>query len=86
MTRRQESSPGGHAGLDVEYGLTLGEDAIPALVDALPRLPPLDRARVLRELQDRKASLAPDDSTRGPWAWNAAREHARAALERVPGR
>jgi hypothetical protein len=78
--------PGGHTGLDVEYGLTLGDDTIPALVDALPRLSPTDAAQALWELQNRKVDLAQDDAAKSPVAWNLAREQARAALERVPGR
>jgi hypothetical protein len=78
--------PGGHTGLDVEYGLTLGDDTIPALVDALERLPPTQRGQVIWELQNRKVSLAHDDGATSPFGWNVAREQARAALERVPGR
>src|SRR6185295_297076 len=32
-------APGGSAGLDIDYGLSLGDDAIPELVAALPALP-----------------------------------------------
>jgi hypothetical protein len=77
---------GGHTGFDLDYGLTLGDDAIPALVAALDRLPDDVRARALYELGLRRTTL---ESYAGPdhWqAWNLSRERAREALLRVPAR
>jgi hypothetical protein len=79
--------PGGRSGLDVDYGLSLGDDAIPALVAAIDRLPVDVRERVLYELGLRRTTM---DSYVGPpdgWqSWNLARERAREALQRVPPR
>ena len=78
---------GGHSGLDLDYTLTLGDDAIPALVAALDRLPPDVRARASYELGLRRTTM---DSYVGPpdgWpSWNLSRERARQALQQVPPR
>jgi two-component system sensor histidine kinase BaeS len=77
-------APGGFAGLDLEYGLTLGDDAIPDLVTALAVLPPLERDALLVQLGQRRAELADDPETAGLLSWNLARERARAALAELP--
>jgi hypothetical protein len=75
----------GRRGLDVGYMLRLGDDAVPALVRALPALPEVDRALVLDELAFRSGELSAADSTAWP-AWNLARERAREALRPLFGR
>ena len=79
-------APGGFAGFDLPYSLTLGEDAVPDLVTALAVLPPTDRQALLTQLQDRREALAGDPTTAGPLSWNLSRERARAALEALPDR
>jgi hypothetical protein len=78
--------PGGHAGIDLQYGLTLGDDAIPDLVAALAIVPEPDGSRLLRQLQLRREELKRDAASAGPLSWNLARERAREALTRLPGR
>jgi hypothetical protein len=69
----------GRTGLDVRYAISLGDDAVPALVAALPALPVADRAIVMTDLADRWAELNRPEATGWP-AWNLARERARDAL------
>ena len=76
--------PDGHAGLDADYLRVLPDDAIPVLVDALPRLPALEQHEVLFLLETRRTELATDPAFASPAAWNLGRENARAALTRVP--
>jgi len=76
--------PNGHSGLDAAYLAGLGDDAVPALVAALPRLDPVSRAAIAAALEERKLELADDPGSTAPQAWNYAREQARAALERWP--
>ena len=71
--------PDGRHGLDVEYALTLGDDAVPALVAALPALAANDRALVMDDLEARWLDLNRAEATAWP-AWNLARERARTAL------
>jgi hypothetical protein len=71
---------GGHSGLDLEYGLTLGDDAIPALVSALAALPRPDDSTLLYELDQRRQELEREAAQAGPLEWNLARERAREAL------
>ena len=40
-------SAGGHSGFDAEYAATLGDDAVPLLVEAMPRLDPASRETLL---------------------------------------
>jgi hypothetical protein len=76
--------PDGRQGLDVWYALTLGDDAVPALVAALPALSAEDRAWVMSDLEDRWQELRRPDAT--AWqGWNLARERARAALTTLFG-
>ena len=79
-------APGGHAGFDASYVLTLGDDAVPDLVAALAYLPPRERDQVLRDLEWRRAQLATDAAGQGWASWNLARERARQALTELPGR
>jgi len=85
-------APGGYAGFDVDYVLTLGDDAIPELTAALDRLPSYERSRTLERLRQRAAELADEEAferDQGPasvFAWNLARERARAALASLPVR
>jgi hypothetical protein len=79
--------PNGQVGLDVYYVLLLGDDAVPALVRALPALPNDDDAEyVSRELGDRLAELRNAPGLRAWQAWNAGREAARQALESADAR
>lgn len=77
--------PGGKSGLDVGYALRLGDDAIPALVTALPALDPSDRAALLRRLLLRRDALTAEGTTAWP-SWNLGRELARRALASLPPR
>ena len=76
--------PGGRSGLDADYALSLGTDAIPDLVAALDRLPPGQRQLFLGELRFRALVLEGDAGSKGPLAWNLARERAREALRSLP--
>ena len=75
----------GKSGLDVRYARFLGDDAVPALVSALPALPQPQRGDLLRLLAVRKEALA-DESTTGWPSWNLGRELARQALAGLPDR
>ena len=76
--------PGGHSGFDAGYAATLGDDAVPLLVAALPSLDPASRATLLLTLGERRIELASDHASRAWPAWNLSRERARAALETLP--
>jgi hypothetical protein len=76
--------PDGHPGVDYAYLAVLPDDAIPVLVDALPRLPADDRAALARILTVRRAALAADAAGNGLASWNLGRERARAALATLP--
>ena len=77
--------PGGRAGLDEDYIATLGDDAVPAMVAALPGLSGTDRLAVRLHLDRRRRELATDPAFAGWPAWNLAREQARAALATLDG-
>jgi len=77
-------APGGSPGLDVDYGLTLGDDAIPDLVAALPALRDDERGFVVPALQVRRDALAAEMRDEGPLSWNLARTRARDALAALP--
>lgn len=72
--------PDGRTGIDLEYGLTLGDDAIPALVAALHAVPAPDESGLLYQLNLRREELEREAAEAGPLEWNLAREQARAAL------
>jgi hypothetical protein len=71
--------PDGRQGLDLYYAVTLGDDAVPALIAALPALSAEDRAWLMLDLEARWRDLNRPEATAWP-AWNLAREQARAAL------
>ena len=71
--------PDGKSGLDIEYTRQLGDDAIPALVRALPALRPADRSALSRELNRRQVALQDSSATGWP-SWNLGRELAKEAL------
>jgi hypothetical protein len=75
---------GGHNGFDAEYAATLGDDAVPLLVEALPRLDPASRETLSMALRERRIELAGDQASRAWPAWNLSRERARTALETLP--
>ena len=76
--------PGGKTGLDVEYLRVLPDDAVPALVAALPALPEPEAGLVHSMLVVRRHELASDAALTAPAAWNLGRERARAALATMP--
>jgi hypothetical protein len=75
----------GRSGLDLRYAGLLGDDAVPALVAALPALSGEPRTDLLRILDERGQALA-DRSTAGWPSWNLGREMARQALAGLPER
>jgi hypothetical protein len=75
----------GRTGLDISYARLLGDDAVPALVAALPALDGAPRSDLIRLLDQRKLALA-DGSTVGWPSWNLGRELARQALGNLPDR
>lgn len=73
--------PDGRTGLDVTYISSLGDEAVPAVVAAIERLPaPTDRAWLARFLEGRAADLRERPELTGWPAWNLSRERARQAL------
>lgn len=72
--------PDGRQGLDLDYVLTLGHDADPALVAALPALEPPDGEWLISDLETRWIDLARPENIGWP-AWNLARTRAEAALD-----
>jgi len=78
--------PGGHSGFDLQYGMTLGDDAIPDLVAALAIVPAPEGSTLLNQLHLRREELEREAASEGPLSWNLARERAREALARLPGR
>lgn len=73
--------PGGRTGLDEAYLTSLGDEAVPAVVASLDRLPDAgDRMALERFLGRRAWALATEPALRGWPSWNLARERARAAL------
>jgi hypothetical protein len=73
----------GRTSLDVGYAQGLGDDAVPALVTALPALRGQDRVWLLETLAQRKQALAQPDATGWP-AWNLGRDRARETLAELP--
>jgi hypothetical protein len=72
---------GGRTGLDAGYLATLGDEAVPGIVEAYPQLPPDARRAVDAFLEERRVALRADPSVQGWPAWNLTRARARAALE-----
>jgi hypothetical protein len=76
--------PEGKSGLDVGYVGSLGDGAIPVLVDALPELDEATRTQVREMLLLRR--VPPESAATGWAAWNLERERAREALDSLtPG-
>jgi hypothetical protein len=78
--------PNGQTGLDTSYVLRLGDDAIPALVMALPVLAGHAADELAASLSDRLDELRTDSGLNAWQAWNAGRAAARAALEAAEAR
>jgi hypothetical protein len=76
--------PDGEVSLDSDYLAVLPDDAIPALVAALPALKPVEAVRVRRLLENRRAELAHEPAYTSPFAWNLGRERAKAAIDALP--
>lgn len=76
----------GSAGFDELYVLSLGDDAIPSLLRALPHLDPTQAAFLRDDLRFRRAELRVSPGLNAWQAWNAGREAARDALEAARGR
>jgi hypothetical protein len=76
---------GGKTGFDAFYGAALGDDAIPAIVIALPRLGSGERAILEAALRRRWVELRTNPALNAPAAWNLGRERARSALEGLFG-
>ena len=74
----------GEASLDADYLGVLPDDAIPALVAALPSLPAQERVRVMGLLYERRFELSKEPAYASPFAWNLGRERAKAALATLP--
>ena len=71
----------GSSGLDAYYLASLGDDAVPGLVQALALLDGDEGEHLRSELRFRLRALR-EDPARNAWqAWNAGRHEARAALE-----
>jgi hypothetical protein len=73
-------APGGQHGLDVWYLASLGDDAIPVLAEAIPRLDAEERESAEVVLAYRASELL---AQANDWqAWNLSRERARSLLTR----
>ncbi|HET7472996.1 MAG TPA: hypothetical protein VFJ71_07715, partial [Candidatus Limnocylindrales bacterium] len=70
----------GKSGLDVGYAALLGDDAIPALVRALPAVVGPDRVDLERFLNQRRIALGSGGEAAGWPSWNLGRQLARDAL------
>jgi uncharacterized protein DUF4153 len=73
--------PNGSSGLDVGYAASLGDDAIPELVGALPALDAASADALAESLSIRLQELRSVPVFDAWQAWNAGREAARDALE-----
>jgi hypothetical protein len=74
----------GHTGLDAEYLGAFGDDAVPLVVEALPRLDPASQAALRSALEARRSEVRADTAGAAWQAWNVSRARARAALETLP--
>jgi len=78
IVRHNLSRPTDSHPFDARYATTLGADAVPALVEALPRLDSNDRCLVVTRLLDRWVD---GEHARADWrTWNWSRSRARALL------
>ena len=76
--------PDGWLGLDTSYLGFIGDDAIPVLVEALPRLPDPYRTQTQVILDAREIELTADPAWTSPAAWNLSRRRATEALATLP--
>ena len=77
--------PDGEASLDADYLEVLPDDAIPALVAALPGLPDGGRGACPAAARIRAGSSSQNEPAyTSPFAWNLGRERAKAALATLP--
>jgi uncharacterized protein DUF4153 len=77
---------GGRSGLDELYAISLGDDAIPSLVRALPVLEEGDASYLAGALGRRLDELRGEDGLDAWQAWNAGRAAARDALQAADNR
>jgi hypothetical protein len=71
IVRTNLNRPAEERPFDAEHAVTLGSDAVPALLEALPKLNPTDRCIVVPALLNRwGGDEAPDWRT---WNWSRAR-------------
>lgn len=77
--------PEGYSGLDAGYMVGLGDDAIPEIAAAWPRLDAASREALRPALEASAERLISDTSTTAWPAWNLGRERARAALDALTG-
>jgi hypothetical protein len=66
------------AGFDLEYALSLSADAVPALVETAPTLPPWAREKIASRLSARWSGPETD-----LWSWSLARDQARREVARM---
>lgn len=78
--------PNGRSGLDESYVLSLGDDALPPLIRALPQLEDEGAQHLSDRLAGRLNVLRTDAGLNAWQAWNAGRNAARDALEAADGR
>ena len=72
---------GGRSGLDADYLISLGDEAVPAVIAALDRLPDAGDQGALEVFLLRRAAVLREDPSLAGWpSWNLARERAREAL------
>lgn len=71
----------GSSGLDTAYVASLGDDAVPALIQALPHLDGNEAGWLAQQLAFRREELQLEPGLNAWQAWNAGREAARDALE-----
>jgi len=76
--------PDGEVALDADYLAVLPDDAIPAMVSALPRLPAAEADRLRDLLLQRRVELLSDPAFASPFSWNLGRERAKEALRALP--
>ena len=76
----------GSSGLDELYAISLGDDAVPSLVRALPAIDDEEPTYLANGLRGRLATLRADDGLNAWQAWNAGRAAARDALEAADDR
>lgn len=72
---------GGQTGLDAQYLGSLGDGAVPVLVDALPKLNGPNRQTVAAALAERRSGLQRLAAQQGWPSWNLAREDALTRLD-----